>query len=51
LSFTLEGKTYVFEKHTEWYESLTDILADLEAAEEQQQEEAEDGFDGYFSQN
>jgi hypothetical protein len=50
LSFTLENKIYVFEVHTEWYESLTDILAELEAATED--EEEDDGtLGGYFSNN
>jgi hypothetical protein len=50
LWFSLEGKTYVFEQHTEWYESLTDILAELEAADEEE-DASDDGFSGYFSNN
>lgn len=50
LSFCLETKVYVFELHTEWYESLTDILAELEAANEEE-EEQDDGLGGYFSNN
>jgi hypothetical protein len=50
LSFALEDKLYVFEVHTEWYESLTDILAEVEAATEQEDED--DGtLGGYFSNN
>lgn len=50
LSFSLENKVYVFEMHTEWYESLSDILTELEVADEE--EEEDDGsLGGYFSNN
>ena len=50
LSFTLTNKVYVFELHTEWYESLTDVLSELEAVNEGEEDE-EDGLGGYFSNN
>jgi hypothetical protein len=50
LSFSIETKVYVFEMHTEWYESLTDVLAELEAASEEEEEE-DNGLGGYFSNN
>jgi hypothetical protein len=51
LSFCLDNKTYVFEVHTEWYESLNDILAELEAASEEEEDEEDSGLGGYFSNN
>lgn len=49
LSFALDGRIYLFELHTEWYDGLNDVLAELEAAAE---EESEDGaLGGYFSNN
>ena len=49
LSFSVEGRVYVFELRTEWYEAWSDILAELDAAVE---EEPEDGaLGGYFSNN
>lgn len=50
LSFCVEHKTYVYEMHTEWYESLNDILAELEAANEEEEED-NSGLGGYFSNN
>ena len=32
LSFALEGRLYLFELHTDWYDSLRDILNELEVA-------------------
>ncbi len=50
LSFCVESRVYLFELHTEWYETLNDILAELEAASEE--EEQDDGtLGGYFSNN
>lgn len=49
LSFCLEGRLYLFELHTEWYEALNDILAELDAAAEEQEDDGTLG--GYFSNN
>lgn len=50
LSFCIDGHIYVFELHTEWYDALNDILAELDvAAEEEQQDNGTLG--GYFSNN
>ncbi len=51
LSFTLEGRIYLYESHTEWYAALNEILAELDAASGNE-DEAEDGsMGGYFSNN
>jgi hypothetical protein len=51
LSFALEGRLYIFELHTDWYDALTDILGELEAAAEEHEDEAEGPIGGYFSNN
>ena len=51
LSFSIDTRSYVFEVHTEWYDALNDILAELEAAEEEEQTSDGGGLGGYFSNN
>lgn len=52
LSFVHEGRVFVFEQHTEWYESFADIVSEIEAASEEEEEDTEDGSLGsYFSNN
>jgi hypothetical protein len=50
LSFTLDTRVYLFETHTDWYEAFTDILGELDAAVDEQDEES-DSLGGYFSNN
>ena len=52
LSFGLESRIYLYELHTDWYQSLNDILAELEAAAEDDDQDPDDGsLGGYFSKN
>ena len=51
LSFDLEGRTYLFELRTGWYQTLRDILAELELSAEQEEDEDEGPIPGYFSRN
>jgi hypothetical protein len=54
LSFTMEGRLYLFELRTDWYDSLRDILSELEVATDPfSEEEEEEGpiGGGYFSNN
>jgi hypothetical protein len=54
LSFALEGRLYLFELHTDWYDSMRDILSELEMATDPfSDEEEEEGpiGGGYFSNN
>ncbi len=52
LAFTLDGTLYSFESHTEWYETFTDTVQELEAAVDEQEEDVEDDSLGrYFSNN
>jgi hypothetical protein len=51
LSFDLEGRAYLFELRTAWYQTLRDILAELEISAEQEEDEDEGPIPGYFSRN
>ena len=51
LSFTLDNLLYVFELHTEWYQALNDILAELEFATDEEENGDEGTLGGYFSKN
>ena len=53
LSFSLEGCEYTYEVHTDWYQSLHEVLAELEAAfNDEEEEEGSDGAIGkFFSRN
>src|SRR3954454_71930 len=42
LSFTLEPAVYVFELRTDWYNSLNDILAELDIATEEEESADDD---------
>ena len=49
LSFTVDGGTYVFRVHTEWYDAWEDILSEIEAVTDEEDEEGP--ISGYFSNN
>jgi hypothetical protein len=51
ISFTHDGRIYIFEVHTDWYEVFTDTLSELEAASEEQELSEDDSLGGYFSNN
>lgn len=52
LSFTVDGREYLFEAHTEWYEALNDIVNELDAAFQEEDEGDGDGSIGrFFSKN
>jgi len=54
LTFDHEGRIYIFELRTEWYENLGDIMSEIEAATDYEDEE-DDGdagpMSGYYSKN
>lgn len=50
LSFSLDSQVYLFELHTDWYQSMNDILAELDMATEEDVE-SDDPLGGYFSKN
>jgi hypothetical protein len=52
LSFDHQGRIYVFDLRTEWYEELTDILDDIHMLTSESDEEDDDTpMSGYFSKN
>lgn len=52
LSFDHQGRIYVFDLRTEWYEELTDILDDIHMlTSESDQEDDDTPMSGYFSKN
>ena len=50
LTFDYEGRVYLYEMQTEWYEEWQDILDDLELGSEIDGDEAA-GFGGFYSNN
>ncbi len=51
LSFVLDSRVYMFEVHTDWYESFTDILSELDTAAEEADVSEDGSLGGYFSNN
>jgi hypothetical protein len=50
LSFDHQGRVYMFDLRTEWYEELSDLLDDLQALGADEEED-ENPMGGYFSKN
>jgi len=50
LTFDFEGRVYLYEMQTEWYEEWQDILDDLELDSDGDDDEAS-GFGGFYSNN
>jgi hypothetical protein len=53
LSFSLEGCEYAYEAHTDWYEALSDVMVELEAAmnDEEEDEDSDGAMGRFFSRN
>jgi hypothetical protein len=53
LTFDNAGNTYAFELRTDWHDTLTDILAEIDAHLDFEEEEEEDEgpISGYYSKN
>lgn len=51
LSFAIDGHVYAYELSTKWYEALTELLGELEAASAEVEDEGEGPIAGYFSKN
>ena len=52
LSFDHEGRIYVFDLRTEWYEELSDILEEIDMMGAEADADDDEGpIGGYFSQN
>ena len=51
LSFDYQGRVYVFDLSTEWYDELSDILEEIGMFDIDEDEDDEGPIGGYFSQN
>jgi hypothetical protein len=53
LSFDLQGRIYVFDLRTEWYDELSDLMDDLHMLGAGNEDDADDEtpMSGYFSKN
>jgi len=52
LSFSLNGRVYLYQLHTYWYTAWEDILSEIDAAVDEEPEEEDEGpISGYFSNN
>jgi hypothetical protein len=51
LSFDHQGRVFLFDLRTEWYDELSDILGELHVLEPESEDEDDDTMGGYFSKN
>jgi hypothetical protein len=52
LSFDQNGRVYMFELRTEWYDEFSDLLDEIDSAMPQPEDESDEGpIGGYFSKN
>lgn len=51
LSFSLEGREYLYEVHAEWYQALNDIAVELDAAFHEEDEDSGGSMGRFFSKN
>lgn len=51
LSFEIDGRVYIYELSTDWYQALTELIAELEAVASEAEDEDEGPITGYFSKN
>jgi hypothetical protein len=51
LSFEVSGRVYLYELNTEWYQSFSELLAELEAVAAESDEDDDGPMTGYFSKN
>lgn len=51
LSFSIESDVYTFELHTDWYAAMNQILAELDALTDDEENGPDETLGGYFSKN
>ncbi len=52
LSFDLNGRVYMFELRTDWYDEFSDLLDEIDAATPEPEDDEDEGpIGGYFSKN
>lgn len=51
LSFDFQGRVYLFNVRSEWYEDYLDLLEEIDAARPDEDDEDDDSIGGYYSRN
>ena len=51
LSFDYQGRVFLFDLRTEWYDELSELMSDLQAIESESEDEEDNPMGGYFSKN
>jgi len=51
LSFEFEARVYLFNLRAEWYEEYLDLLAEIDSALPDEEDEEDDSIGGYYSRN
>jgi hypothetical protein len=51
LSFDYQGRVYVFNLRSDWYEDYFDLLSEIDAAIPDNEGEEDDAMGGYYSRN
>jgi len=51
LSFDYDGRVYLFNLRSEWYDDYLDLVEELDGALPDEQEDGDDSMGGYYSKN
>lgn len=51
LSFSLDGRVFLYQQQTDWFRNWEELLAEIEALAEDEEEGGTDAIGGYFSNN
>ena len=51
LSFDYQGRVYLFNLRSDWYEGYLDILEEIDASLPEEEQDDDDSMGGYFSRN
>jgi hypothetical protein len=51
LSFDLNGRVFIFDLRTDWYEDLSDILDEIQIMDAESDDDSDTPISGYFSKN
>lgn len=51
LSFDYQGRVYLFNLRSDWYEEYLDLLEEIDAAMPEEVEDEDDSMGGYYSRN
>ena len=51
LSFDHDGRVFLFDLRTDWYEDLSDILDEIQIMDAESDDDSDTPISGYFSKN